>query len=437
MHRIVQALVGAGATDVFQIGGTVRDRVLGVQPKDQDIEVWGLSFDRMAQVISAFGEVDLCGKQFLVAKLSTGEEVVDFSVPRKDSKFGLGHQGFEVEAAPLDVTPEEAFSRRDFTMNAMGRSLVTGKVVDPFGGMDDLEKGILRHTSDAFAEDPLRVLRGMQFVSRFFLRAAPETLSLCRSLVGEFPTLSKERVWVEFEKMAVAPEPEAGLKFLRDCGWLECFPLLEAMVGCEQAARHHPEGSVWAHTLMVVAEASFGAEFQDREDKVVLVMAALVHDIGKPFSDNGRHSRIGSELAAEFLDSIGCPLKIAERIVKLVQEHMCVPHTDAGIRRLAVRLEPESIINLARLQIADRLGRGRQDDACLDEIRWLEKRAHHLLVADQVPGPLVTGRHLLSFMAPGPEMGKLLKLAFEAQLDGAFSNTDEGVSWIVNQISPF
>ena len=141
------------------------------------------------------------------------------------------------------MSPEQAAFRRDLTMNAMAFDPLTEELIDPFGGRRDLELGVLRHTSSAFSEDPLRVLRGMQFAARFLLTGAPETIVLCQSL--RMDGLPLERVFEEWRKLLLrGRKPSFGLRFLRDCGWLRCSPDLQALVGCEQEPEWHPEGDV-------------------------------------------------------------------------------------------------------------------------------------------------------------------------------------------------
>src|SRR5436190_16600917 len=178
----------------FLVGGCVRDWVLERPNKDFDIEVFGLNYEELARVLSRWGRTDLVGRSFGVVKLTTGQsETFDFSIPRRDSKVAPGHKGFTVALDP-EITPAEAAARRDFTINALMYDPHRDEVLDFHGGLADLQKRILRHTSPAFVEDPLRVLRGMQFAARFELTAALQTIALCRSIVGSYSELAMERV---------------------------------------------------------------------------------------------------------------------------------------------------------------------------------------------------------------------------------------------------
>ena len=168
------------------VGGCVRDALLGCPGKDFDVEVFGIGYEMLAAALSRWGKVDLVGQSFGVAKLTTGgEHSYDFTIPRKDSKSAPGHKGFAVELDPA-LTPAQAAARRDFTINSLMFDPRTGEMLDFFGGAADLAARILRHTSPAFVEDPLRVLRGMQLAARFNLQPAGETVELCRRIQGRF-----------------------------------------------------------------------------------------------------------------------------------------------------------------------------------------------------------------------------------------------------------
>src|SRR5437773_539440 len=192
----------------FLVGGCVRDWLRGKPQKDFDLEVFGVSYEKLASALSAWGRTDLVGRSFGVVKLTLASgETFDFSIPRRDSKVAAGHKGFEIESDPA-ITPREAAARRDFTINALMFDPRRQELLDFFGGRTDLEWRVLRHTSPAFVEDPLRVLRGMQFAARFNLKAAPETIDLCRSIQATYHELAVERVrdeWFKWAEKSVVP----------------------------------------------------------------------------------------------------------------------------------------------------------------------------------------------------------------------------------------
>src|SRR5688572_11477490 len=204
----------------YLVGGCVRDWLLGIPNKDYDIEVFGLSYEELTRALGRWGKIDLVGRSFGVIKLTTAsKETFDFSLPRRDSKVAPGHKGFDVEF-DASITPEEAAARRDYTINSLMFDPRERKVLDFFEGERDLKGGILRHTSEAFPEDPLRVLRGMQFASRFNLAAAPETIDLARKIKKTHPELARERVRDEWFKWAEKSKTSSlGLKFLVQTEW--------------------------------------------------------------------------------------------------------------------------------------------------------------------------------------------------------------------------
>lgn len=430
------------------VGGCVRDAVLRETPKDFDVEVYGIGYEALAGALARRGRVDLVGRSFGVVKLTLADgAVVDFSVPRRDSKTGAGHRGFAIEADP-SLSPRDAAARRDFTINALAWDPYRRVVIDHFGGLADLRDRVLRHTSEAFPEDPLRVLRGMQFAARFELTAAPETLALCRSIRGTHAELALDRVREEWFKWAsLARRPSAGLRFLEACDWLANYPELAAMVGVPQEPQWHPEGDVWTHTLHALdALAGFRAwRSADETTRVTWSLAVLLHDTGKPATTAREmrhgiervvspvHESVGATLARSFLARIGAPGWTVTRVVPLVAEHMAhlQCRTERAVRRLARRLEPETIASLAVVIEADVAGRPplpADPPETLTTLRTLAKRLH---VANEAPKPILLGRHLLERgWHEGPALGRLLADAFEAQLDGDFADLDGALAWL-------
>ncbi|MSR88682.1 MAG: CCA tRNA nucleotidyltransferase [Candidatus Margulisbacteria bacterium] len=209
LKKVARALASVGGRAVL-VGGSVRDSVLGIPVTDFDVEVFGMaSYDDLVRTLAAFGKVNLVGAFFSVVKMKMDGVEIDFSLPRRERKTGKKHVDFEVEADG-DMFFEEAASRRDFTINAMGFVIETGEFLDPFGGWADLEKRVLRHVGPRFSEDPLRVFRAMQFAARFELDIVPETVALCRSLSLE--EISNDRKWAETRKMILfSKKPALGL----------------------------------------------------------------------------------------------------------------------------------------------------------------------------------------------------------------------------------
>lgn len=441
----MQAIVGAGGRP-YVVGGAVRDLLCGEPVKDVDIEVYGMPIEPLAELLAGFGRVDAVGRAFGILKLRLpGGHELDVSLPRRESKVGAGHRGFIATPDPA-MTPREAAARRDFTWNALAFT-PEGELLDFFGGQADLAAGIIRHTSPAFAEDPLRVLRAMQFAGRFNMCLAPETAALCRTLLPEAAALPIERIWAEWQKWALkSTVPAAGLRALREAGWVELYPALVALIGCPQDATWHPEGDTWVHTLHVCdAAARIAADAGlPHEQRLVLLFAALCHDLGKPSSTvihaDGRirspgHAHAGVAPAEAFLAQIGCPRSIVAQALPLIAEHMAhhgLETSPRAVRRLALRLSPATLQQWAWLVAADHSGRPPLPPGAPGQP--ILALAEQIGAADGRPAPILQGRHLLAAgLPPGPELGATLKRAYEAQIEGDFSTLEEALLWLEEQ----
>ena len=435
----------------YLVGGCVRDALLGIPVNDLDIEVYGVSYETLVLGLSRYGRADLVGRSFGVVKLRhPSGETWDFSLPRRDSKASIGHRGFDITLEP-ELTTFEASARRDYTINSMLWDPRRRELIDHHQGARDLADRILRHTGPAFIEDPLRVLRGMQFCGRFGLTATSETLDLARSMVGTYSELPVERIREEWVKWATrSAKPSLGLRFLKECCWLETLPELAALVGVPQDPVWHPEGDVWVHTNHCVDALVSAKAWQlsDVARRTVLMLAVLLHDIGKPSCTREErragvlrivstgHESAGGPLAGRFLQRIGCPSELRERIEPLVLNHgMYVEEpTERLVRRLASRLEPSSIDDLGVVMTADASGRPPGSEGEPKRVGALRQVAERLKVATEGPKPLLLGRHLLARgVQPGRPMGARLKEAFEAQLDGIFEDLDGAIRWLDQQ----
>ena len=254
---------------IYRVGGAVRDALLGLPVQDTDWVVVGGTPEEMAA--RGFRPV---GKDFPVFLHPETHE--EYALARTERKTARGYKGFSVYAAP-DVTLEQDLLRRDFTVNAMAQD-EDGSLIDPYGGKADLEAGVLRHVSDAFAEDPVRILRAARFVARFGFSIAPETLQLMRSMVdnGEVDALVAERVWQELARGLMEQAPSRFFTTLRECGALQkILPEVEALFGVPQPVQYHPEVDCGVHTMLVLDDAArHGYALEVR-------FAALTHDLGK------------------------------------------------------------------------------------------------------------------------------------------------------------
>ena len=440
--RQVAELVKRADGRALLVGGCVRDELLGTGPKDFDIECFGISAADLQAALGERFELDLVGISFGVLKLKHLN--IDIALPRRETKLGLGHRAFEMEHDPT-LTLEEASARRDFTINAIYQDPLTDEILDPWNGRVDLEKRILRHVSPHFVEDPLRVLRGMQFVARFGLEIAPETIAVCRQMTPE--GLAPERLMEEWTKLLVkGVKISKGLEFLRATGWVKYYPELEKLIGCEQDPEWHPEGDVWNHTLCCLdafaRERDVRRETED--ENLVVGLAVLCHDFGKPactrYDPVKRrirslgHDEAGVEPTLSFLKRLTNEERLLKEVPPLVRLHMRPfamwkdQSSDSAIRRLAAKVV--RIDRLLRVAAADDAGRPPFPSEP-EPLQWLAREAERLRVADSAPKPIVQGRDLIALgMRPGVEFGRILKAAYEAQLDGKFSDLRGGIDFV-------
>ena len=324
-ERIAEYVREAGGR-TFYVGGFVRDRLLGIENKDVDIEVHGIEPDALPDILKKVGEPLTYGKSFGVFALK-GEDI-DIAMPRRERATGTGHRDFDVDVDPF-IGTREAASRRDFTVNSMMEDVLTGEIVDHFGGRRDLDEGVIRHIDpETFIEDPLRVLRGAQFAARFSFTIAPDTVELCRGI--DLSTLSGERVEEELKKALLkAEKPSIFFESLRSMDQLDVwFPELKQTIGLEQDPVFHPEGDVWTHTMEVIDRA---AEFRDRVSEAYrFMLLALTHDLGKIVTTEEKNGRIhayehevkGMPLVEAFTGRLTNEKVIKDYVFNMVPLHM-------------------------------------------------------------------------------------------------------------------
>ncbi len=409
IDNLLAAIRAAGGHPVL-VGGCVRDALLGLSPKDIDIEVYGLAVEPLKASILPLGRVFAVGVSFGVLKvyLNDGDgSELDVSLPRRESHPGdLG----AMDTADPATLPEEAASRRDFTINAILYDPQQQILQDFFGGRADLEEGILRHVGPAFAEDPLRVLRGMQFAARWNFRLAGATTSFCAGLRDRCLALPGERVWGEWAKFFLKGDyPTAGMQVLAETGWRDLYPPLQNLV----------ERGLWKLTEQTLERAVEVAR-RDKlsgEERLVLVLATLSH-------------HFDSEQAAQFFSQITCPHHLARQAMLLIKERLTYSEqvfSPTSVRRLAFRLAPVTFSQWTRLvEITDPPANGPA---------WLELAETLGYAAGRV-NPLVQGRDLLEAgLVPGQHFKKLLDDAMQAQLDGHFSTPDEARHWLTHSLS--
>jgi tRNA nucleotidyltransferase (CCA-adding enzyme) len=441
--RKIEQLVRRAGGRTWLVGGSVRDLVLAQQPRDLDLEVTGVPPGQIHALLTEHYSVQFVGKAFAVFKLQGLP--IDVSIPSRMLSDDTSLPGLLRQADP-NMPIDEALARRDFTMNAMAWDPDTMELRDPFNGRGDLDARILRHASNRFAEDPLRVLRGMQLTARFELTVAPETVALCQTLSQEGQP--SERLWEEWKKLLLqGRKPSLGLQFLRHCGWLRFYPELAALEGCQQDPTWHPEGDVWIHTLHCLDW--FAAERTgDEPDDLAVGLGVLCHDFGKPATIKEEYGHVSSRghesegvgPTQRFLERLTNQQSLIDEVLPLVLCHLRpralhdANASDSAVRRLARQVQ--RIDRLVRVARADHAGRPPKQFDGFPAGEWLLARARQLEVDRQTPSPIIMGRHLLELgIQPGPDMGRLLDDCYEAQLDGVFATLEEGLVYAKNKRS--
>jgi tRNA nucleotidyltransferase (CCA-adding enzyme) len=430
------------------VGGCVRDELMGQQPKDWDLEVYGIEAARLRSILDQYGPVNVVGEAFTVYKLGND---LDVSIPRRERKSGRGHRAFVIEGDP-SMTIEEATRRRDFTINAVLQDPLSGEVIDPFNGRVDLDSGILRAVAlETFLEDSLRVLRAAQFAARFEFRVHPDTVELCRTM--DLTDLPAERIWGEIEKLLLlARHPSVGLGWLHALGALDqLFPEIKSMIDVPQDPEWHPEGDVFVHTRLVLDRARELIDPLSYAKQVTVMLAALAHDFGKPSTTEfleGRWRSRGHEEAGvlpteEFLDRLNLHTldgyNVRGQVVALVRDHLKPGEFykkrdevgEGAFRRLARKCELDLLYRVAK---ADSLGRNaewvpREKWYTAEAQDWFIERAKELDVEHQPPAPILLGRHLIELgLEPGPRMGEITHEVYEMQLEGRVRTLDDAKS---------
>ena len=395
VRRISELIRSCGGRALLA-GGGVRDLLSGRELNDFDLEVYALDAETLQKTVSAELPLDTVGMSFGVMKIR--HLPIDIALPRRENKTGQGHRGFMVTTVP-DLSFFEASARRDFTVNAMMCDPLTGEIIDPHGGQADLQKKILRHVSSHFSEDPLRVLRGMQFIARFGFTPAPETVQLCRELSQT--ELAAERIGDEWDKFLLkGTHQTAAIAFLRDSGWLRFYPELAALPDYFLDAV--------ADALEYAASRRTGNEADDRciaaailcryltkeEAESLLARIWRRNDLQKQAADLARHAEIPAGPLPE----------------------------DPSLRRLA--------LTVGRMDLLTRIAAS-FFPAKEEEWERFQARCQALDIWQTPPVPILQGRHLISRgIPPGKVMGEILRKCFEAQLDGKFTDEKQALQFL-------
>ncbi|MEW6127094.1 MAG: hypothetical protein AB1757_08650 [Acidobacteriota bacterium] len=444
--KICEAIRDAGGRAML-VGGIVRDRLFGYESKDYDLEVYYLEPALLRSTLESFGHVNTVGEHFAVYKLTiyvpssetNSKNVkiipksairnpqsaivkkqrveIDVSIPRRESKSGRGHRGFVITGDP-HMTFAEAARRRDFTINAIMQDPLTDEIVDPYGGVADIENRIIRAiAADTFIEDSLRVLRAMQIAARFEMTIAPETIALCRTI--DLSDLPHERIWGEFEKLFLrAAKPSIGLHVALELGVLEkLFPPLYALTKNPRAN----ELTAFTKTQKRLDAGASQVGELAKEKHLTLMLAALCLDLSV-------------EQAIDVLDTLSIftinNYDVRKQVLALVSEHQKPIQffesreqtTDGDFRRLAGRVEMNLLYHTVK---ADLIAGG---DKKAPAAKWFIEKVRQLDLQRGAPEPILMGRHLREIgIQPGPQMGKLLHQVYELQLDGVVQTLEQAL----------
>lgn len=449
LHIISKVLQTCNAKAIV-VGGSVRDHFLEIPIKDYDIEVYGLkNMEQLKEVLEVYGSVNLVGKSFGVLKFIYDGEEYDFSFPRKESKTGEGHRGFEVEIdGSLDF--KSAARRRDFTLNALGYEIETKMFIDPFGGLNDIKAKIIRHIDEnTFVEDPLRVYRAVQFSARFGFKIADMTKKLCIKMVnnGMLEELPKERIYNEWKKLLLkSTQPSIGFNYMKEFSILKCyFPELNAIIGISQPYKWHPEGDVWIHTMMSLDVMCKLLTSKDEKYRLKMLFAILCHDFGKASTttvdEKGviraiGHENAGVEPTKTFLGRLTEEHDLISSVLPLVEHHLKPSQfylsgaKSAAIRRLATKVNIEDLVIVAK---ADFLGRTTKESllGVYDAGDWLLKKAEMLQVKDKPLENFIQGKDLIALgLQPSVKFKTILNKVYELQLNGVISTKEKALEYV-------
>jgi tRNA nucleotidyltransferase (CCA-adding enzyme) len=430
VHAIVM-VINEHQGRALLVGGAVRDMIMGRLINDIDIEVYGLSQEQLENILKQFGPVSLVGKSFGVLRVHGLD--VDWSLPRADSP---GRKPTVIIDPYMSV--DVAARRRDLTMNAMALDLVTDELIDPCNGMNDIKNKILR-TPDVrfFIQDPLRFYRVMQFIGRFQMFPDDELNVVCKEM--DIADVSLERIEQEFKKLFLySVRPSFGIRWLQQIGRLhEVLPELAATIGIQQNPKWHPEGDVFEHTMQAIdAAAVIVQKYESETDKLILLYAALCHDLGKVTTSveiDGVIKSIGHEKDSKkftrtLMKRITHNVDLINAVSSLVLYHMMPLQFTTNkaklpaYQRLANKLDKGvNMLMLIDLCIADKRGRngiGHEPLTCdFADVDIFGKNVERAGVAVGGIEPLLKGADVIDIVPPGPEMGKLLRLVYEIQIE--------------------
>ncbi|MBL0161255.1 MAG: CCA tRNA nucleotidyltransferase [Bryobacterales bacterium] len=422
-RAIARVLRGAGH-EVWLVGGCVRDQFLGRRLSDIDLTTSATP----VELLRLFPGSDSVGAHFGVVLVNQGGGSIEVATYRSESSYADGRHPGKVR---FETDVRRDLARRDFTINALLADPFTGEVVDYVGGRADLDARLIRaigEPAERFAEDHLRLLRAVRFAARLGFEIEPATLAAIQRLAPEIVRISTERVRDELTRMLTEGGARRAFELLDATGLLAVLlPEVHSMHGIEQPANFHPEGDVWVHTLGLLERLE--------QPSVVLALAALLHDVGKPptqtFEDRIRfsgHEEVGARLTREILTRLKYPNDVIDEVAALVRQHMMFKDApqmgESRFRRFVRQPGLETLLDLHRLDLL-------AADRPLDSHEFVRRRRDAIPPEQLRPAPLATGDDLIALGArPGPRFGAILHQLEDEQLEGRIVTRAEALEFL-------
>jgi len=431
MQQAVSSILKQG--HIYEVGGIVRDRLLGKKgvTHDRDYLVTGIPYENLSKILRPYGQLNLVGKSFGVIKFTQNIDdnfvTFDLSLPRTEYSTGSGHKDFDVSFNP-DLKVEDDLSRRDFTVNAMAWDIESDSLIDPLNGKSDLDAGLIKIVyPQSFKDDPLRILRAVQFAARFNFEIEPETYQrMCENALL-ITTVSPERIAEELNKLlTLSVKPSIGFNLMESCGILKLIlPELQACKDVDQPGGYH-KYDVYEHTMQAIDSSP---------NKLSVRLAAMFHDINKPQAkrivDKGAtfygHEVLGAKTVKKVLKRLRYSNEIITEVQTLVDRHMFTTEVSPkGMRRLVKRVGVPLIFDLLDLRRADVVAQGmggttEDVDQFEKDIRdELDKKSPFSLSDLALDGKYIMGKFNIS---EGPMVGKILDYLMDQVLDEPENNT--------------
>ena len=434
--KSVSEYVDSLGLDAYLVGGAVRDQLLGQPAKDEDFVVPGVDQRELRTRLEPHGrleDLEVAGRLVGVRLYPHDREMrgvaptgIEFAPPRTERSTGPGRHDFEI-VADATLSLEDDMARRDFTVNAIARRLSTGELVDPFGGEADLRARVLRAVGErSFAEDPLRIIRGLRFVSELDLQPDDGTLAQMREHAGQIPFVSGERIGGglaadglgELSRLLLGSEPRKALRIARETGVLvQLIPEFEPAIGYQQRSANQPD-LLDEHIFSVVQETATAG------DSLAVRLGALLHDLGKPEAETEhpddsfeKHAALGAGIARNVLARLRYPARLSAHVVALVRNHAfwLDGRVDAvTARRFLARHGDQLALDLAAHRAADIRAKTVPDEWHEEVAAFRRELARQLESPHRVSDLEIGGAELIDLgYEPGPKLGKTLQALLE------------------------